>query len=137
MEEKQKFLVVCNRKELYDRAMYSVYLKDNSIRPTIKFIYKINSDEFINKFMKDKDENDIELCVSKSLIDFQEKKTDELVRLITFGYRLHDSLSEIKKWIDENVDLLHKVSLDITDTPMYRRIKQALRKINEEPKDEF
>ena len=122
---KQKFLVIARTKELYDRVMYSVYLKDTG---KITYAYSLNSEEFMSKFMHDKDESQVELTIASELVNKDMEIMDNRVRVFNYRKRVKDSLVEMVNWAVEN-------SSSIIKTPIFERARQVLKRINEQPKE--
>lgn len=123
--DKQKFLVIARTKELYDRAMYHIYLKDIG---KITYVYSLNSEEFMDKFMHDKDESQIEFTISSELISKDMEIMDKRVRIFNYRKRVSDSLVEMVSWVVENAS-------PITKTPIFERARQVLKRIDEQPKE--
>ena len=123
--EKQNFLVIARAKKLYDRAMYDIYLKDIG---KIKYIYSLNSEDFISKFMHDKDENQVEFTVGSELIDKEMDIMDNKARAFNYRERVKNSLVEVVNWAVEN-------SSPIVKTPIFERARQVLKRIHKHPEE--
>ena len=120
--DKQKYVVYVKGSPLFERGMFHVYLKEEGIKPSTRFVFKMNEEDF-RGFVSDKDLDDIEIFepidMNKTPIYLMDRKA----KLTMNAEKMFSSLSEVHKFLADSFS-------DIKNKPFYTRITQIINNVN-------
>jgi len=120
--DKQKYVVYVKGSPLFERGMFHIYLKEKGIKPSMRFVFKMNEEDF-RGFISDKNLDDVEIFEPIDMDKTPIYLMNRRAKLIMNSEKMFTSLSEVHKFLSDSFS-------DIKSKPFYKRITQIINNVN-------